>query len=162
MMNVFIRSSAIQACAERGFVRASSAVSFHHKALSSAACVATAAFVAVFAGSTEALSDSLLQSPQLQTTFSAYAGVRGQIWDVAQNCFSYAKAQKTFDKWDNKSDCFVPATSTSSHYDEHYILNWDSKKNQVLLIPVDYISGVEANNFFDNPPSNPAALLPDY
>lgn len=96
--------------------------------------------------------------PPLQTTFSAYAGVRGQIWEIAQNCFSHASGTGgTVNKW--KFNCFVTDKAvSSSRYDERFILNWDGGKKQVLLIPVDYISGGEANDFY----SNPAVLLPDY
>ncbi len=72
--------------------------------------------------------------------------MRAQVWDAAQDCFNQAVKSGIVDKW--SSICYVPKTTIiapSSHYDERVILYWDLSKKQVLLVPVDHISGVETS-----------------
>jgi CDP-diacylglycerol pyrophosphatase len=159
-----MRFSADQALAASARLQRSSQKCFGRKTLASAAGVMTAGFIGLFAGSAEASPypwrGPWPGSPPAAPALAPYSGVRGQLWKTAQNCIEHAKLPNpVLNKW--VDDCWAPSAAVAaseSEYSKRYIFNWDNTKKQVLLIPFDYISGVEANDLY----SKPNVLLPDY
>jgi CDP-diacylglycerol pyrophosphatase len=126
----------------------------------SATNVATTGFLFLIAG--DSIADPYLgrfRLPPPQTS-TPYDGLRGEVWATARNCIDRATSA-TVDKWDIKNtNCYVPKFAFDAgqkDYQHRLILYWDGGKQQILLVPFDYISGVEANQFY---PTN--VLLPDY
>jgi CDP-diacylglycerol pyrophosphatase len=117
----------------------------------------TTGFVALFVDDSVAAPELWRFRPPLQTSSTSYDGLREQVWDTAQNCAQHASKQ-TVDTW--QFNCYVPKyafEAGNKDYQNRLIFYWDGDKKQVLLVPVDYISGVEANQFFGG-----NVLLPDY
>lgn len=126
----------------------------------SATAVVSASFAGLIAGDSVAAPYQWQYRLPFPTASTPYDGARQEVWNAAQNCFNHA-TKDNVNKWQlPTSICYVPKFAFEAgpkDYKNRLILYWDKDKKQVLLVPVDYISGVEANQFYGG-----NVLLPDY